>query len=145
MGEKQMIPRLGLDPSTLAIVLDELFRSDEMRVGVKRAGVYGAHSQRIEGIMLENSEHPTYPRDTAQLTEPMDMLVVSNVVENASGEGHVERIVWGGDAVILNLQARRGSGKALFCNLQAARRNIGTCQPGGGEIPPEVGSRIAYS
>ena len=103
MGEKQMIPRLGLGPSTLAIALDELFGSDQMRVGVEWAGVYGAHSQRIEGIMLENREHPTYPRDTAQFTEPMDMLVVSNVVENARGEGHVERIVWGGDAVILNL------------------------------------------
>ncbi len=50
-----MIPRLGLDPSTLAIALDELFRPDQMRVGVKRAGAYGAHSQRIEGIMLESA------------------------------------------------------------------------------------------
>src|SRR5277367_6269315 len=145
MGEKQMISRPGPGPSALAIALDELFRSDEMRVGVKRAGVYGAHSQRIEGIVLENSEHPTYPGDTAQLTEPMDMLVVRNVVKNARGESHVERIVWGGDAVILNLQARRGSGKALFRNLQAARRNIGARQLGGGEISTEVGSRVAYS
>ena len=120
MGEKQMVPRLGLDPSALAIPLDELFRSDQMRVGVKRAGVYGAHSQRIEGIMLEDSEHPTYPRDTAQLNEPMDMLVVRNVVENARGEGHVERIIWGGDAVILNLQARPAPGKrsSATCRLR---------------------------
>src|SRR5580700_3980935 len=98
MGEKQMISRPGLDPSTLAIALDQLFGSDEMRVGVKRTGVYGAQSQRIEGIVLENSEHATDPRDTAQLTQPMNMLFVSNVVEHARREGHVERIVWGGDA-----------------------------------------------
>ena len=80
-----------------------------------------------------------------QLTQPPDMLIMANVVENACGEGDVERTVWDGNAVILNLQPPSYPGKALFCNLQTARGNIGACQLSAGEISSEVWRRIAYA
>ncbi len=116
-----------------------------MCVDVKRACVYGTDSQRIEWIVLKNRKHPAYSCNTMQLTQPQDVLIMVNVVKNACREGDVERIVWNGNVVILNLHSRSYPGKALRRNLKAARRNVRARQLSAGEIPSEVWRRVAYA
>ena len=88
VGEEQMVMRLRIRPSTLAIEAISSF-GGMVRVDVKRACIYGSHSQWIWGLCSKIVSIPP-ARDTPQLTQPLDVLIMVNVVENACRESHIE-------------------------------------------------------